>query len=758
MASGGQTLAQLIEYLKLTQTAPNVGGVSDEIAQAYIQSSTQQQIAAMQQASQIAQQEQANKLRWAEITGTSDGTNMTDAAARWRQELTAQQAVQNARLAQEQAQLLGRFSSGEATLEAKRGQTADQQRWAELTGQVLNDFGNPTGTTTLAAQAQATQAAQRQAELMGYDAQGRATTETQRLLVEQQQSAAERQLRAALQAGQLSQQEQEFARTYLLQKDEARRAQASLTGYTDTGQMTEEQRRARAQEAVANAGMSGYLTNGQMTEEQRRARAQELLTQGTALGSINGQMTEEARRAREQEALAKGTALGTIDGQMTEEARRARAQEALTAGTALGTIGGQMTEEARAARAREALAEGTALGSVNGQMTEEQRAARAGEQQQRASTAADLTKSSRDVFRAANYFREMQRPDTTGTGIGAGAGAMGFTSQANRNLGTPGTIGYEQALSATMPGMGTAGSAAATMPSYVQPQQQEQFAALPVATQQQYMAQDTTGAPTPTPDMGASVMGSPDQTDEEKPAGSQPAGPVGMGAGGSFVGRQDPREAAKRAQALRDQLDDPRVKSFFKQVRKNLRGGEPGSRPSGPGGPQGTRKGGKTFDGALERDRRALRGLKRIRDKAQKNMLGPGMQPGGPVDAPMWPTPGMTQTTSAAPSVPTASSVGASASPAVAGYGMSASSAPSPLAAPFAQADVPGMDARLASFQELLRRYGAQGLGAQTMEAMGSTQKGVTEGALEALGLNPEDFNEAYANTRFQNNGNALLA
>jgi hypothetical protein len=86
---------------------------------------------------------------------------------------------------------------------------------------------------------------------------------------------------------------------------------------------------------------------------------------------------------------------------------------------------------------------------------------------------------------------------------------------------------------------------------------------------------------------------------------------------------------------------------------------------------------------------------------------------------------------------------------------MSSSAPADPLAA---FADSAGLDQRLQGTAEYLRRFGVGGLGAQELEKQSSTDKGILEGALEALGLDKADFEQAYANTRWSGQGNALSA
>jgi hypothetical protein len=699
-------------------------GVSDELGAAYLSSAGSLYGSSLNNATQIALQDQANRIRMMELMGADATGAQTDAANRWRSELQAQQAVQNERLRQEQMQILGYnpTAGSQTTMAERAARQQAAQRWAELTGQVMDPEGRQSGTT-LSAQAQQAEIARRQAELLGTDAQGRQTMEAQRLAQEARDAAAQRNLQLQLQQGQLTQQEYEFARNHLLQQQASAREQAALSGVLDNGQLTEEARAQRAQEALQGAATFGM--------------------------GANGQMTEAARAARE------------------------------------------------------------------------------GERSQRARDAADLTRSSRDVFRASNYFREMQNDPT---GLGIGGGQLGFSSQAMRSLGTPGTIsmgdveqasnpenqyrimlesggrpspGYPQP---TMPQMTTNGpvnriglaptgmsptGATTNFSLDAQPQNKMGIAGM-LGTQ---TGTGSTGAVTnfmtegpESLKMGGSApsggyMGSeymtmgpeslanqsaaPSTTDEDldlsgytsqkgttgTAPGMSPGGPVGMGAGGSFVGRKDPR-----------------VREFAKQLADMSKGAK------GVVGKQRNvrdkaGKLSKSAEGALEADKRADRGLIAMRKQLMQNMLGggvpaapmppgppmiPGMQPGGPVDAPLWPT--AQQGSVAMPQIQAQGSLGA---PAQTSGGPSLGSIvpqqPAP-PAPFAQADVAGNDQRLGNFAQQLQQYGIQGFGPQMMEQAGATGRGVLEGAFEALGLNPEDAAEAYAMTRFANSGNALMA
>lgn len=683
-------------------------GLSDQLGASYLSTQGQQSVAAMNAASQIAQQQAANQLRQAELMGADQTGAMTDAAARWRQELTAQQDVQNERLRQEQMQMLGYNAQNPAqtTLQQRQltSQEAEQQRQqalrlTELMGYERNAQGQ-VGGPTLAAQGQQAEIARQIGALTG-NFNGQATMDAQRLANEAQQAQAERALRVQLQSGQLGQQEAEFARNYLLQQEQGRRQQEESTRQQAT--------------------LAGYMDNGQLTEAARQARAAEALAQANASGILdNGQLTEEARATRAREALQGAATYGVGD---------------------------------------------------NGQMTEAARAAREGERSQRAKDAAALTQSSRDIFRANNYFREMGAGGADQFGLGVGGGALGFSSGANRAMGTPGTISMAdvEAASGQQPNSMIASQQPNPMiasqggpinpygnmePSYLGADNRYRSMLGTAPQAGAAPPPDVPGADRAAREASANAMGAPDQSlpaaggsttdSKEQVPGMEPGGPtepvVGMGAGGAFVGRRDPR-----------------VREFVRQLAAHDKGAK---------GVVGKRRNivddqgklSQSAAGVLEADKRYDRGLKSLYQKMLSGGGGggapiPGTQPGGPVGAPLWPTNGGTgQMTVESPQ--TLGMSGGSPPP-DGGYSMAA--APS-YTAPFAQADVGANDQRLANFRQALGQYGIQGMGPQFMEKAGKTGRGAYEGAFEALGLTPDDANEAYALTRFANSGNAQMA
>jgi hypothetical protein len=226
-----------------------------------------------------------------------------------------------------------------------------------------------------------------------------------------------------------------------------------------------------------------------------------------------------------------------------------------------------------------------------------------------------------------------------------------------------------------------------------------------------------------------------------------------MGTGGQFHGRAAPAENPNRPIPFVDPqvLEDPRVKQWFSDLKamalqddlkgkggkRNKKGDREVTQPDGPG---------YSAPGMLERDKRAMRGLSRLHHRAKQGQgtARPGMGPAGPVGSPLWPEQGG--------SFPVLQSPGAVGSSSQA---QQAAPRPEMVNTGF---DIPQTDQRLQAVAELLINRGPQGLAPQTLEKMSSTQREVTEGALDALGLNWEDFEDAYAQTRFQNVGNALSA
>jgi hypothetical protein len=237
-------------------------------------------------------------------------------------------------------------------------------------------------------------------------------------------------------------------------------------------------------------------------------------------------------------------------------------------------------------------------------------------------------------------------------------------------------------------------------------------------------------------------------------------GDLGLGGGGNFTGRVQPSSVTDPIPYVDPRvLEEPELQAMFRDMRQQgvreaaaNRAAASGVRPYGPGGPTGRtgkpagpgphRFGQKTAEGRRNSSERMLLGLNRILQKASI----PGTQPGGPVDAPLWPADGGD---AAMPQVQESSSLG----------GQSSFQAPAATssASPIASVDQGNQDAALNEMKYRLMQ-GPGSMGPQALEKMSGTQRGVMEGALEALGLRPEDFYEAAAQTKFANVGNVLSA
>jgi hypothetical protein len=680
---GSMSLADLMKYLQQAMPGYANTGLTGEDLQAMVQAATQQNIASLNAGSQLAQNQQTNALRMYELFGADANGAPTDAANRWRQELAAQQQVQGQRLNQELMQMLGYNPNnpGQTTLQKE---TADRERarqWAELMGFEYNPDTGQSGRQTLQGQAQAADLSNKRAALYGVGDYGQ-TLEKQRLDQEATQAAAERNLRLQLQSGQLNQQEAEFARTYLLQQDENRRQNQTMAGYMD-----------------------------------------------------------------------------------------------------------------------------------NGQLTEAARAARAGELGQRAATAAQLLGTPKDIFRAGAYFKNAAMLDPTGTGMGNGGGGIaGFSAgidranlpqtlgldELERTLGAPaggysGTQGY--AVEGTPPG-GFPVPGATKPPGVWGVPANGGSTTNPVSawtdsgTPTNRMTDENSipgmspggpqGAPplsqlmavmgrgvTPGPGAGSSGRGPrpvapPPPTNYPRginPPPSSGAGQggardqmaqvmgtlgIGMGAGGMMPGREPPSVAPQQIPFVDPRvLEDPAVKTMLQdlkamsrqQIEKRAKPDKVKKEIENP------KKRGYSPQGHLEADRRALRGLSRLRSRA----VQPGMEPGGPVAAPLWPAGG---TATSMPQLQAPSSLG-----------LDTAAAPAPTSLPSGGVNIPQQtDQRLAAIAELLINRGPGGLAPQTLERMSKTHKGVAEGAVDALGLDWGDFEQAYAQSRFKNVGNALSA
>lgn len=678
-------------------------GGSDELNRAWMAAQAQRGSAAVSAAAQLAAQQQANQMRFYELQGSING-QATDAATRWRSELDAQQTVQRERQRQEYAQLLGYDvgGTGAQTLAGQQFQNEVSQAGLNRQQQLQLAREQQNSQANLSREEQAAQLL-RQRESLGSAAQEsayeralRQSLQSQQLTSTEQQNAFERQLRERLQSGQLTQQESEFARNYLLQS-------SAQGGYMENGQLTEAARAARSQEAMRAAELSGQIEGGGLTEASRAAREQE--------------------------------------------------------------------------------------------------------RTQRAALAAQLLQAPKDVFRAGAYFRNLRGSDPAAMGL-TGGGISGFNSLAQRLGGTPGTAGLEdvesqyggvpsagwaQQLQAMMaPSQGAVAQAATGTPE-----------AMPTptnaTTSRETSLAQLMGAPAggaATDDDGAVGVeswqgndaaargaqagteaegsGVPAMPEEEQP-GTEPGGPQGdplsalmaggMQAGGNFPGRSAPDNVPGGVIPYVDPrvLQAPEVRALVQDVRRQgmrdeadgrrlTKGKGKGKGASGPGGPQGDGPWRVDPEVAAERrysDERFLRGLSHLN---RRGVLGgpgtgparPGTEPGGPVGAPLWPAGG---DGTSMPSLQASSSLG----------GSSFNLAPSAPAPSLPSVDQGNQDAALNYMSNLLM----QGVGnqdAQFLQKMSKTQRGAAEGALQALGLNNDDFEESVAQTRFANVGNVLSA
>jgi hypothetical protein len=275
---------------------PSTIGGSDDLNRAWLAAQAQRSQAAMQAAAQLGLGQQSNQLRFYEMMGGTDAAHPTDAAQKWRQELEATQAVQQQKLSQEYAQLMGYGVDAAGNLTGQRT-LGGQQLENEATQAGLNRQ-QQLQLQQLQQQAQSALSAQeatqgltrlgREQTFAGQESAAernlRQALQSQQITSTEQQNEAERILRKQMQGEQLTQQEREFSRTHALQEAASRRQQAELAGYMDNGQLTEAARAARSAEAARTAQLSGYLDSGQLTEEGRATREQER-TQRAALAA-----------------------------------------------------------------------------------------------------------------------------------------------------------------------------------------------------------------------------------------------------------------------------------------------------------------------------------------------------------------------------------------------------------------------------------------------------------------------------------------
>ena len=243
-----------------------------------------------------------------------------------------------------------------------------------------------------------------------------------------------------------------------------------------------------------------------------------------------------------------------------------------------------------------------------------------------------------------------------------------------------------------------------------------------------------------------------------------------MNAGGTFPGRVPPGQQGLASQPAAPipyvdptVLEDPQIKAMFKDMRQQglktaaaqRQGKKNGKRASKVDGAEGglSHMSDKLASAHAASNERALRGLSRM---MQKGTL-PGMQPAGPVDAPLYPADG------GASPMPTLQDAGS--------LGGGGSSFATPTASPSATSlDGLGLgtsgigtvdplqQAQASDTMNRMLMGGIGNLAPQELEKMSKTQRGLAEGAAGAAGINWDDLEEAYAQTRFNNVGNALLA
>jgi len=435
------SMADLIQYLG--GALPNTqlpAGASDPLSQAYLQSSTQRAIAALNAAQQLAQQQQTAQLRQTELMGADPTGNLTNAAQQWRSELEAQQGVQEATLQQRLLQLMGVDTSGNQTLESRTaGQTANA-RMAELLGydpttgartlagtttMGYDQYGRP----TLAAQNQTAEQQAKSAALMGWDQYGRPTLagQAQQSQQAQQQAEAARQLAQTLgydQYGNVTLAGQAQQATQAQQQAEQARQLAQTLGYDQYGNVT-------------LAGQAQQATQAQQQAEAARQLAQTFGYDqyGNATLAAQGQQAQQAQQQadqmRQMAQLLGYTSTGnpTLDAQRLAEQSRQFSEQQRAAESQFARTYGLQTQASERAT-------GELTGSFNGGLTEAARAARAKEALDRANTAAALGQNPRDVFKSAAWFKQINGADPSGIGL-SGGNISGFTTPGRP---APGTV------------------------------------------------------------------------------------------------------------------------------------------------------------------------------------------------------------------------------------------------------------------------------------------------------------------------------
>jgi hypothetical protein len=744
-AGSSQNLTDLINMLRQLSPINTLPGSSDDLSRAYMAAQGQQNAAILGQAGQMMGQDQTNQLRLMELMGQSGGAQ-TDAATRWRQELQAQQDVQGEKLRQEYMQSIGyEPGTGISTLAGRQ--------------QVLSEN-----------QAQA-QNLQRQAELTGNYA-GAPTLALQQFQDSQTQAAAARALQ--LQLARESQGTQQAMQGQQIGATSAENAAQRLGQL----QLQREQQLYGASESTQERALRQALQSQQLGSTATQAEAERQLRQALATQQIGATSTENAAE-RQLRLQLQGGQLGQQESEFArsyllqqEETRRKQAEQSGF------TDAGGLTEAARAARSQEAT--------------------------QRAALAAQLMQSPKDVFRAGAYFRSLRGADPTALGL-TGGGVMGFNSASDRAaLGLPGTITPDDVARAT----GGAQTGALTAPGASTALAQGALAGTNLGSQgstdatggQNTAATDATGgsaappaepagaaAPTMAAQPPTDTISSPDDDGQDQPPGTSPGGPVsstidgqlgdlGIGAGGTFPRRAPAATGYAPGGPIPyinpKTFQEPAVRRMTADLRRRGQGEATSaarSRASGSAGGNGARPGSAapsmvevgpyhfgqhTADGRQQADERFLRGVALLNQRlAPQPGAQPGTQPGGPVDAPLWPSGNDTGTT--APSLQDTSSLGSS----------SFQAPPSPAAAGSTQPDYGAIGSvdpmnqsmALAQISQMLQG-GIGNLGPQALERQSKSQRGAFEGGVQALGLNPDDVAQAYAQTRFNNVGNVLQA
>lgn len=782
---GQYTLTDLMNLFHQLAPLSSTTG-SDDLNKAWLAAQAQMNSAMLSQATQLAGQDQTNQLRMIELMGAQPGATPgaaatpTDAAVRWRQELQAQQDIQNTRLQQEYAQLMGYGLNPDGTINTDQQTLGGRQQ-------------------TLAEQTQQAQQAQALAQLTGYTAQGQSTLGEQQLQNEMQQAAQNRQQQLQMQTMQQTHQAALQALSQNWQTQEAINARA--------GQMALQQGQQQWQsgESAAQRALQLQLQGGQEQWQSGENLAQRQLQQTLQSQQEQWQSGESAQERNLKLQLQSGQ----LNQQESEFARNYLLQQ-------------------QQARLQAAQASGY---MDNGQLTEAARAARSQETTQRAQLAAQLLSSPKDVFRAGAYFRALGGGANNPAAMGLGGGGIaGFNSLSDRlgGGGLPGTVSPNDLLgmlggnvgaSAQAPGAADVlGQGASTSPLAAAATATGTPAALPTTgstTRAQTEATTNLGAAQANPldalkglggstdtsgtalqeqqapkgpsstdtsggtSTGAAGTGAGTDEDQAKP-GTNPGGPVGnvvdgqlgdlgMGAGGNFVGRSPQATVAAANAGATPYIDpkvfqEPAIQRLTQELKqRGQRDAESGDLPPATKGPGGM--GTPTAQGRAASNERFLRGVALLNQRLGQGAAQPGAGPGGPVDAPQWPSDG---SGSSQPSIQDAGSLG--------GGGSSFQTPTTTPSTPDTSGGAGGADSLglggmggIGSVDPLTQQYAlnqaaqvAQGgvgaLGPQDLEEMSKTQRGTFEGALQALGLNPDDFNQAYSQTRFANLGNVLQA